>query len=92
MAQKIGYWRTQILRDSEQRYIDLVLRPALEDLRATRGRLIEKMPNEESGDADIIALFQAEIERIDGMEARLRAHMGDTVQRFARRRRQPQAE
>lgn len=92
MAKKQGYWRTDILQGSQQRYLDLVLQPALEELRATRGRLQEKMPDEKSGDADIVALFQAEIERVDAMEARLRAHMGETVERFSRRRTQSLAE
>jgi hypothetical protein len=89
MAQKEDYWRTRILRDGEKRYIDLVIRPALEDLDATRTRLAEKMPDDQSGDNEIIALFQAEIERINAVEARLRAHMGDTIDRFSRLRSQP---
>lgn len=85
MAKKQDYWRTRILFEGEQRYLDQVIRPALDDLASTRTRLTEKMPDAESGDADIVALFQAEIERVDAVEARLRGHMSDTVNRFGRR-------
>lgn len=81
---KNDYWRNRIFRDGEQRYIDQVLRPAFDQLAESRRHLLERMPDERSEDTEIVALFQAEIARIDSFEARLNQHLKHTNERFAR--------
>jgi len=84
---KDDYWLSRILRDGEARYLERVLRPALADLERTRAHFAERMS--ETTDAEASALFQAEIERIDTVDTRLRGHFRDTLSRFSRRQARP---
>jgi hypothetical protein len=81
---KNEYWRTRVFRDGENRYIEGVIRPALADLAQARQHLLDQMPEERSGDEETVALFQAEIARMDSFEARLNQHLKQTRDRFAR--------
>lgn len=85
-------WRTRLFRDGKERYIDEVIRPALADLAETRRRLPERMPGGHAGGEEAVALSQTEIERINAVEARLRVHMSDTVNRSSRRQAPPSAD
>lgn len=80
---KNDHWRNRILQEAEQRNIGDVLRPAMATLAESRRRLLDQTPDQRSGDHDTVALFQAELARMETFEARLNLHLQHTRNRFA---------
>jgi|GEM_PF-5299219 len=85
MAKKTKDWKSRILEAGEQRYIREVIRPALAEVKTARAELKARMPKGKNADADKVALFKAEMERMNTFESRIQAHLKDTQGRFSKR-------
>jgi hypothetical protein len=77
-------WRDRILIESEARYIEQVLTPALSAVRSARSD-VEKQLRQAQGDAAKTAVYKAEIEEMNAFEEKVQSHLHSTLGRFSKR-------
>jgi len=84
MAEKTEDWKDRILVESEARYIEQVLSPAIKAVQAARSQT-EAQLRQAGGDAAKTAVYKAEIESMNSFEQRVQQHLHSTLGRFSKR-------
>ncbi|MBL8211072.1 MAG: hypothetical protein JNK87_10190 [Bryobacterales bacterium] len=77
----ISNWRDRILSASETRYINGVLRPALQDIQTARMQAQTEMRNAK---IDKQALLRADLQEMEQMETKIKSHMQKTLGRASK--------